>query len=146
MASKVLFYLNRDESGYPPVEVESVWAVARADGFELDNIPFYAKGVALGDVVAAAPDVDGALVYRGVVHRGGHSTYLVYLLNPGPNDPQDTINYLRARGLGVEYDLPRLLAVDVPPTFPLLDAESLLFEGVDDGRWELQEGYRFGDP
>ena len=146
MASKILLYLDRDDQGHPPVEVESMWAIPRDDGYELDNIPFYAKGVALGDVVVAEPDPDGALVYRGVLRRGGHSTYRIYLLDPGPNDPQSTIDYLRGKGLGVEYDLPRLLAIDIPPTVPLEDAEGVLFEGVDKGQWELQEGYRAGDP
>jgi len=146
MASKIIFSLERDEHGYPPVEAESMWATLRDDGYELDNTPFYAKGVALGDVVLAEPDVDGALVYRRVTRRGGHSTYRVYLLAPGPNDPQSTADYLRAQGLRVEYDLASLLAVDVPPTVSLADAETVLFEGADSGRWELEEGYRAGDP
>lgn len=146
MASKILMYLEHDNNGYPPAEVESMWAIPRDDGYELDNIPFYAKGVALGDVVVAEPDADGVLVYRRVLRRGGHSTYRVYLLDPSPDDPQSTVDYLRAKGLGVEYDLPRLLAIDIPPTVSLEDAESVLFEGVDSGRWELQEGYRAGDP
>lgn len=146
MATKILFYLDRDEHGYPPVEVESVWALPRQEGYELDNIPFYAKGVALGDIVSAETEDDGALVYRRVVSRGGHSTYRICLLSPGPDDPQGTTDYLRERGLGVELDLPGLLAIDVPPDVSLEDAEAVLFEGVDSGRWELQEGCRAGDP
>jgi hypothetical protein len=146
MAVKILFYLERDEDGYPPVEVESMWAMEREDGYELDNIPFYAKGVALGDVVAAEADVDGLLVYSRVVRRGGHSTYRVFLLTPGPDDPQTTVDHFRGQGLGVERDLPGLLAIDVPPTVSLEVAESVLFDGVDNGRWELQDGYRAGDP
>jgi hypothetical protein len=145
-ASKILFYLSRDADGYPPVEVESMWAIQRNDGYELDNIPFYAKGVALGDVVEVDPDADGALVYRNVVRRGGHSTYRVLLLAPAPDDPGKTVNDLRAIGFEVEYDLPQLLAIDIPPTISLEEVENALLEGVDQGRWELEEGYRAGDP
>lgn len=146
MSTKILFYLPRDQHGYPPVEVESLWAVAGEKGFELDNIPFYVKGVARGDIVEAAPDIDGALVYERVIKRGGHSTYRVYLLKPGPHDPLRTVEYLRSKGFGVEYDLPQLLAIDIPPSVDLEQAELLLFDGVEGGVWELQEGYRAGDP
>lgn len=33
-------------------EIETMWAVTREDGYELDNIPFYVKELALGDVVS----------------------------------------------------------------------------------------------
>jgi hypothetical protein len=68
--AKVLFRLEKDEDGYPPEEVESLWGFLRKDGIELDNIPFFAKGVALGDVVAARKAPDGALEFQSVVRRG----------------------------------------------------------------------------
>ncbi len=37
---KVLFRLEKDEDGYPPEEVESLWGILRSEGIELDNIPF----------------------------------------------------------------------------------------------------------
>jgi Domain of unknown function (DUF4265) len=145
-STKILFYLERDEHGYPPVEIESLWALPHDEGYELDNIPFYANGVALGDIVSAEPDAGGALVYQSVVRRGGHSTYRIFLLEPGPDEPQRAVDCLRAHGLGVERDVPGLLAIDIPPNVSLEGAEALLFEGVDSGRWELQDGYRAGDP
>src|SRR4029079_14520862 len=118
--------MDRDADGYPPVEVESMWANPRAGGYELESIPFYAKGVALGDVVSAEVDRAGALVYTKVLERGAHSAYRVYLLDPAPDDPQRTISFLRGHGLRVEYDVPRLLAIDIPPSISLDFAESLL--------------------
>jgi hypothetical protein len=45
---KVLFQLEQDEDGYPPASVESLWALPKGEGlFQVDNIPFFATGVAL---------------------------------------------------------------------------------------------------
>lgn len=142
---KIFFRLVRDEDGYPPVEVESMWAISRPEGYELDSIPFYARGIALGDIVQTKTAPDGGLEFDRVVRRGGHSTYRIWLRDPRPDDPQFTIDELRGRGLAVESPFPYLLAADVPPAVPLEDAEAFLFTGEDSNRWGLQEGYRAGD-
>lgn len=146
MMTKILFYMDRDEDGYPPVEVESLWASAVDDGYALDNIPFFVRGVALGDVVSAEAADDGALEFERVVRRGGHSTFRIWLRDQSAAEMRKTIDALLALGLGVEKDFTGLLAVDIPPEVSLDDAEAALFEGVDSGRWELQDGYRAGDP
>jgi hypothetical protein len=147
MQTKILFYMDRDEDGYPPFEVESLWATCRDDGYELDNIPFYAKGVALCDIVSAEAADDGALVFDRVVKRGGHSTYRIWLLQDRSSEAvQRAADFLVGHGLSVEGDIPGLLAIDVPPTVSLEGAEAVLFEGVDSGLWRLQDGYRAGDP
>jgi hypothetical protein len=51
---KIFFPLTSDEEGYPPVNVESVWAIKQQDGFfQIDNIPFYIHSLSTGDVVSA---------------------------------------------------------------------------------------------
>src|SRR4051794_39990545 len=71
---KVFFSLEQDEDGYPPVTVESVWAIKHEDGYELDNIPFYARSVACGDLVAVRRDEDGGLWFTNLIKPSGHST------------------------------------------------------------------------
>jgi hypothetical protein len=142
---KVLFLLEQDESGYPPVTVESLWAIPGPGGYELDNIPFYARGIALGDFVGVARGLDGGLEFDRVIRRGGHSTYRIWLRQRRADDPQYTIAQLREQGLIIESDSTGLLAVDVPPSVSLERTEALLFAGEDSGRWGLQEGYRAGD-
>jgi hypothetical protein len=142
---KVLFRLEKDEDGYPPVEVESLWGIRRSDGIELDNIPFFAKGVALGDIVESTTAGDGALEFESVVRRGGHSTFRILLLKKHPADPRRTMDELIAKGLSVEEDA-GLLAVDVPPDVPLGPIRDYLFDGIDSGRWEVEEGYRAATP
>ena len=143
---KIFFPLEKDEDDYPPAEVESLWATQRPHGYELDNIPFYAPGIALGDVVEATVAPDGGLEFKRVISRGGHSTYRILLREPRPDDPQFTVNELKNHGLMVEISgSPRLLAVDVSPSLSLERIEEFLFAGEDSNRWGLQEGYRAGD-
>lgn len=140
---KVLFRLEKDEDGYPPEDVESLWGVLRRDGVELDNIPFFAKGVAVGDMVKVQEAPDGALEFEAVVRRGGHSTYRILLLKKRSEDPKLTMDELINLGLSVEEDA-GLLAVDVPPDVPLVAIREYLFEGIDSGRWEVEEAHRAG--
>lgn len=50
--TRVLFKLVQDEDGYPPISVESIWTTRHSGGFVIDNIPFYAYGVAPGDLIS----------------------------------------------------------------------------------------------
>jgi hypothetical protein len=138
---KVLFHLEKDEDGYPPEDVESLWGFLRSEGVELDNIPFFAKGVALGDVVKVQEAPDGGLEFDSVARRGGHSTYRILLLKKHAEDPRHTMDELINLGLSVEEDA-GLLAVDVPPEVSLASIREYLFEGIDSGRWEVEEAYR----
>lgn len=139
--AKVLFRLEKDEDGYPAEDVESLWGLRRADGIELDNIPFFAKGVALGDVVMVRVAPDGALEFESVVRRGGHSTYRILILKKHPHDPKHTMDELIDLGLTVEEDA-GLLAVDVPPEVSLERIREYFFEGIHSGRWEVEEAHR----
>ena len=72
---KVLFPLEQDEDGYPPVSSGTLWARLTKDGhYELRNIPFHARDISWGDVVAAKPISAGVVALEGVVQRSGHST------------------------------------------------------------------------
>lgn len=108
--------------GYPPVAVESVWAKAIGDDlYEVENIPFYAKGVALGDVVRAAADESGALVFSSIVRPSGHSTLRVVFLDKSQVERIE--RSLESMGCGWEGGLePSLISVDVPPS---VDMDSL---------------------
>ena len=59
---KVRFVLDREDDDWPPLATEGVWARPVGEGeFELDNVPWFARGVAFGDRVRAEPDSDGAV-------------------------------------------------------------------------------------
>lgn len=119
-------------------EIETLWVQPRVDGYELDNIPFYVKELALGDLVAADSDSDGALWYSGLIEASGHSTIRLWFSSK--HDVREVRDRLRGVGCMSELsDLPRLVAVDVPPTVPYSAVKELLDEWETQGTLEYQE-------
>src|SRR5581483_3641208 len=67
-----------DDWTLPAGSEELLWARrVNDDGFEILSIPFFAKNVSLGDVVAIRPDDAGVPMFDRVLRSGGHSTYRV---------------------------------------------------------------------
>jgi hypothetical protein len=49
----VLFSVQQDENGFPSVTCEQIWCLPAAGGnFVIDNVPFYARDVSMGDEIA----------------------------------------------------------------------------------------------
>jgi|SRR6218665_640495 len=135
---KVLISLEQDEDGYPPASVESLWALPKGGGhFQLDNIPFFATGVAWGDIVSASRE-EGAFRFQEVVQSSGHSTLRVAISEPA--DVPAVRALFEQKGCSVEQShLPRLIAVDVPPSVPLESLRPVLEAGREQGRWDYEE-------
>lgn len=148
---KVLFELESgDWHGHGD---ETLWAelVARSDGraFRLLNSPFFARGVSYQDTVEATL-IDGSylvFLFREVVKRGGHSTYMILSKIDEPR-LEFYWSWLEKAGCSYEsatVDLGigrrRLLSVDVPPSANLEDVYDLLERGEHDNVWMFQEGY-----
>jgi Domain of unknown function (DUF4265) len=76
-ARRIYFRLSKDADGYPPASGETLWATAVGQGaYRIDNIPFFATGVSLGDVVEAQA-IDGLPTFVKIRQRGGHATLRV---------------------------------------------------------------------
>lgn len=132
---KLLLSVERDDG---TSEVESVWAIPEEEGYRLDNIPFYARGFAWGDLVAASPDADGLLRCTGLVAASGHSTIRLWFSDA--RDVQMIRNELRSMRCDSELDLPRLVAVDVPPDVPYSQVRDYLDKEESAGVFEYEEG------
>ena len=136
---RVAFPLTRDAEGYPPADWEHLWAEPVGEMlFTLDSIPFFVRGVSVGDTVRAEWR-DGMLVFRDVVDFAGHSTLRVVLFDMALRDA------LRhdLSGMGCETELshsPALIAVDVPPSASLAALREFLASGEAAGSWEYEEG------
>jgi len=119
-------------------ETETMWVIRRDDGYEIDNIPFYVKELALGDVVGARPDASGVLWYSELIRPGGHST--IHLWFSSEKEVESVREALRELGCSSEVsDLPRLVAVDVPPDVAYEKVKAFLKQGESAGRFEYQE-------
>jgi hypothetical protein len=137
-AHKVAFELQQDEYGYPPVTVETLWAAqVGPDTYRLDNIPFYAHGVASEDVVRTELQ-HGSNIFREVVQASANSVFRIYV-----NDKSDVPTARAAfKDLGCESelsDIPRLFAFEIPSEVDFAPVANLLIDGLDTERWEYEE-------
>jgi hypothetical protein len=136
---RVSFALEQDADGYPPVDAETLWVLPKEDGYEVDNIPFYVRSIACGDLVAAQPDGDGMLCFSGLVRASGNST--IRLLFAREEDVAAVREELRQMGCDSEVsDVSRLVAVDVPPSVKYEGLKAYFEEGERAGRFEYEEG------
>jgi hypothetical protein len=122
---------------------ETMWAEKLGEGrYRLRNVPFYARGLSVEDIVTT--QVDGAVeVIREVSIHGGHSTYRIFLspgVAVGSQEFLDQWKGLAQMRCTFERASARLLAVDVPPTADLQRAYDLLLEGEKASVWDFEEG------
>jgi Domain of unknown function (DUF4265) len=142
---KVRFRLEQDADGWPPARSEGVWAIERGDSeYELDNVPWFARGVANGDRVRAEPDQDGVLWVSERLRWSGRYTVRVIPLGEGSSELtlQEIIDAFAPLGVDCEGALPalKIVALDIPPSAALIEIKALLRQGEADGRWGYEEG------
>jgi hypothetical protein len=112
---KVLFRLERDEDGFPPADVEGLWAQpAGSDTYRIDNVPFFVRGIAVGDIVRATRSPEGELWFQSVAHEGGHGTIRIIVRD----DSQEEAIKATFRSFGCSLEqshIPGYFSADVPP-------------------------------
>lgn len=99
---KVHFQLEIEEDGFPPISVETLNGILKTDGFvTLDNTPFFALNVALGDMVLCEQlrNTDG-LWFKAVVEQSNNLALSVIYLD----DVEDLVyDFLTSLGCYCEY-------------------------------------------
>jgi hypothetical protein len=111
---KVLFKITDDEG---EVE-ETLWAADLGkDYYRVANLPFYAYGVSLDDVVYAPREtLDQFPTFQRIISKSGRRTLRV-ILNEAPlsgSNSEKLIKALNRLGCGIEGATPTYIAVDVP--------------------------------
>jgi hypothetical protein len=142
---KVCFELEHEDDDWPPVRTESVWArPVGGDEYELENIPWFARGVAIGDRVRAERNAEAVLTVREMIAWSGRYTIRVIPTGEGSSREQveDVVAAFTPLGAECEGGLPafKLVALDIPPTALLAEIKALLREGEAEGRWGWEEG------
>lgn len=115
---KVLWRLEQDEDEWPPYPVESIWCSEVSPGhYKLLNVPYFAQGVAWGDVVTAT-EKDGGLWFASVASRSGYSTVHAFCADPGFQEQLRA--WAREQRCVVEtaYDQ-KYWALGIPPEVPV---------------------------
>jgi hypothetical protein len=135
---KVVIKLEKDEDDYPPADYEGLWAIPMGGSlFQIDNVPFFAKGIAYGDVVSAVAEQQ-ELRFREVVRPSGHSTLRIIIYDE--KDVPSVRALLEKQGCAIEQShIPGLISVDVPPSVSLAVLRSFLDEGEAQERWGYEE-------
>lgn len=119
-------------------QVESLWAVPmESGGYLIDNIPWYVREVALGDVVEAAPGEDGRLYFAGeILRHSGNRTVRLRLAEeslPRSGAIQEALERLGAES---ELDPSDLMAVNIPAAVSE-EARKFLEAGSLQGHWQI---------
>ncbi|MEU7306200.1 DUF4265 domain-containing protein [Streptomyces sp. NPDC007206] len=139
---KVAFDLTAERPNWPPVSVERLWGEKTGVKFEIRivNIPFFARGIAFGDLVRVRPDNERReLVFDEFTRESGHSTVRIITLR------QEFKSELEARlaESGCSWELaPRLenyMAVDIPSTVEYRELREWLISRTSAGEIEIQE-------
>ena len=117
-----------------------MWARALGnDPYQLDNVPFLAYDLNLGDVVRATPDGPGlAPEIRRVVIRSGHRTLRVYFAASVREELR--LQLLRSLVPSVSFERAdgTLFALDVAPDGDIDDIRTELDEWVQEGGAEYE--------
>ena len=132
--TKVLFaYEDLDGN----TQIESLWATSSPEGYQVDNIPFFASNIAYGDVVLVEEE-NGALYFHDLVSESGHSTIQMILFEPA--QPEVVCGELVELSCSWESAFsPRQVSVDVPPSIAYATVKAHLDEGCRQGRWDYKE-------
>jgi hypothetical protein len=116
---------------------ESAWVTKEGDYYKLDNILFYAKGYACGDLIKGVKR-DGMLCADRVILESGHSTIQIIFFN------ENLVT--KARGdlktLGCESELSNmdtLISLDIPNNVSYKKILNFLQAGEKKEKWEFQE-------
>lgn len=132
---KVLFEILKEDSD--EIELESCWAKPIGEGYQIDNIPFYAIGYAFNDIVSAS-ERDGMLYVEGLLEASGHGTLRIWFYDP--DIIQSTRLKLEQMGCSSEVsDLPKLVSIDVPKDIDYQEIREFLEDGARREVFDYQE-------
>lgn len=134
---KLIVLLEKDAEDYPPYDYEELWGTPSGEGlFRIENIPFFARGLARGDIVSAVNEQD-QLRFQEVVESSGHST--IRLLVRREESVPSIVERFESHGCDCEITFGKLVALDVPPSVPLDALLEKLDLGFAQSEWEYEE-------
>ena len=137
---KIRFVLDVDD-GFPPVGAETMHASAapQADVYVVDNTPFFALGVALGDHVAARPASDGVLEFESVIRESGAKAISIIHMEDGHVDVRAELTRKGCYCETGRFGTMAMLAVSVPPECSYAPIRDFLAELEDEGAISYSE-------
>jgi hypothetical protein len=133
---KVSFVQEIKEGEY---ETESIWCKIDGDNFIIDNIPFIAKRISLGDTIKAEFDEDENRYYfDDFVSTSGNTTVRIFIYND--DLIKSTREWLNNSGCESEVLPARsIIAVNIPKDLNYTPIKAFLEEGERNEQWVYEE-------
>jgi hypothetical protein len=116
---------------------ESVWATPEGQYFRLDNIPFYAPGLALNDLIKVEED-EGVLYFDELISASGHSTIQVIFFKE--NEIERVLKSIE--NLGCKWEGMKgepYFSIDVPEDINYLNFREFLDNEAGSGVLDFKE-------
>ena len=130
-----LVYLEEIDKEYKIEVVDSI--KSRNGTYEIISVPFFAKHLAIGDLVTVEND-EGVHYFDSIAKRSGHST--VRLLFKTEGDISKATDDLQHLGTKVyRYRESVLLGIDIPPSVNYQNIKEYLKQGEKVSKWEYEE-------
>ncbi|WP_044001762.1 DUF4265 domain-containing protein [Hymenobacter swuensis] len=106
-------------------------------GYSLSSIPFFAKHIALYDVVSVETD-EGVHYFEHILVKSGHSVVRVLF---GTESTRQTCTAVveKLGGVGFQYADSLLVAFDIPPNVEYPPIKHVLANGESQKLWEYEE-------
>ncbi|WP_185247215.1 DUF4265 domain-containing protein [Chryseobacterium bernardetii] len=135
--TKVFFVQQIAENKY---ETESLWCKAKNNLFIVDNIPFIAERVSLGDTIEVEFDEDDKQYYfEDFVANSGNTTVRIYVYKDYENKIEEIRTWLENEGCNIEVFLERnIIAVNVPQAVSYKPIKNYLDSG-EGTLWSYEE-------
>jgi hypothetical protein len=130
---RIHFPLIRDEDGYPPFSVESLWGIETVSGtYRIDNLPFYVYDISLGDEVSVYMEKK-ELIFDCLLKKSSNSTIRIFSKNE--NLLIELKKKLEDSGCTWEFSNTKSLSsINIPNTVEIKTVENIIkeFSNVDD--------------
>ena len=113
---ELLFQLQQDEDGWPPVAVEGLWCEAVGSLYRVQTCPLFVKGISVGDLIDVQC-ADEHEVEAFTVSKPSDNT-TVWIIFLDPDVIEKSLQQLRSVGCNTTGPLEgwttKLCSVDVP--------------------------------
>ncbi|MCT3735615.1 DUF4265 domain-containing protein [Elizabethkingia anophelis] len=135
--NKKVFFVQK--TGEEEFETESLWCIVDGDNFIVDNIPFIAKRVSLGDTIKVEFDEDDKQYYfDDFIASSGNTTVRIYFKNS--NNIETVRNWLTENQCESEVlQARKIVAINIPKEVDYSPIKKYLDNGEDIGIWTYEE-------
>jgi hypothetical protein len=125
---ELLFQLEQDEDGWPPVAVEGLWCEPHDGSYRVETCPLFVKGLSVGDLIDVEQDERGEVLSFDVVRPSRNSTVWIIFWDESKVEPTlAELGFLDCDTTGpLGGWKPKLCSANVPGNVSLNDVDAAL--------------------